>query len=200
MTELSSQTIGISGVMSQICVADFKIQFPRFNPTYLPVYIPTNLYANGDIVYYNGAFYQCIVASGVTSTLPTNTTDWTSYSDSVLNYTQDSDILTAMLEADINFNISLFPNVETQNLVFLYLTAFYLTLDFRNASGGNYAGITTSKSVGSVSEGYSIPQWVMKSPTMSIYASNGYGLKYLSLIYPYMIGNVILVNGATTNG
>jgi hypothetical protein len=198
MTTLSSQTVGISGIMSQICVQDFKIQFPRFNPTYLPVYIPTETYTQGQTVYYNGAFYECIVVS--TTAVPTTTTDWQVTSDSVLNYTQDSDILTAMLEADINFNKSLFPDTETQNLVFLYLTAFYLTLDFRNASGGNSAGVTTSKSVGSVSEGYTIPQWVMKSPTMSIYASNGYGLKYLSLIYPYMIGNVILVNGATTNG
>jgi hypothetical protein len=197
MTELSSQT-GISGILSQVCVQDFKIQFPRFTPSYLPVYIPTQAYATGAIVYYNGSFYQSLIDNN--TELPTVTTAWNTYSDSVLNYTQDSDILTAFLEADVNFNMSLFPTIEVQNLIFLYLVAFYLTLDFKNASGATQVGIPTSKSVGSVSEGYTIPQWALNNPMLSFYAQNGYGLKYLSLIRPYLIGNVMLFNGATTIG
>lgn len=187
------------GMLAQVCVADFKIQFPRYTPVYLPVYIPTNSYVNGDKVYYNGLFYQCIVASGSTSTIPTNTTDWEIVSDNVLNYTQDSDILNAMLEASVNFNKSLFDTVEVQNLVFLYLTAFYLTMDFKNSiSACANVGIVSSKSVGSVSESYALPKWMTDSPILSMYTSNGYGIKYLSLIKPYLVGNIVYVNGATT--
>lgn len=65
-----------------------------------------------------------------------------------------------------------------------------------NASNGG--GIVASKSVGSVSESYSIPQWMLNNPTFSMYAQNGYGRKYLSLIQPFLVGNIILSKGATT--
>lgn len=115
-----------------------------------------------------------------------------------LNYTRDDDILNAYQEAKVNFNEGLFPNEETALMVFLYLTAHYLTVDFNNALGVNNVGILTSKSVGSVSEGYSIPTWLMNSNALSPYATTGYGVKYASLIRPYLIGNVLLFNGATT--
>ena len=83
-------------------------------------------------------------------------------------------------------------------MVFLYLTAHYLTIDFNNAIGKNNIGILTSKSVGSVSEGYTIPNWLANSSALSVYASTGYGIKYASLIRPYLIGNVMLFKGATT--
>jgi len=178
-------------------VSDFKTQFPRFSPMYLPVYAE-GTYFKGDIVYYNTLFYECIVAS--TTNIPTNTTDWKLYNDSVLNYTQDSDILEAFEEAKINFNEGLFPDDATRLKMFLFLAAHYLTMDFRNALGSNQIGIVTSKSVGSVSEGYSIPSWILNNPALSMYASTGYGIKYASLIKPYITGNVFIVRGRTTVG
>ena len=178
-------------------IADFKTQFPRFSPMYLPVYV-SGTYFKGDAVYYNGLFYQCNVTSTVNN--PSNTTDWVLYNDSVLNYTQDSDILDAFTEARVNFNAGLFPNCEIALKVFLYLAAHYLTVDFMNALGSNQIGIMTSKSVGSVSVGYSIPAWLLNNPTLSMYASTGYGVKYASLIKPYLTGNVFIVSGRTTVG
>ena len=182
--------------MIQITPEDFKAQFPRFTPVYLPVY-EFKTYVKDDIVYYNGAFYKCKVASS--NNLPTNTTDWETIQSSVLNYTQDSDIINAIAEASVNFNESLFPDENKAKLVFLYLIAYYLTVDFQNAmspmAGG---GIVQSKSVGSVSEGYAIPQWMLNNATLSMYAQNGYGRKYLSLIKPYLVGNIILSKGRTT--
>lgn len=178
-----------------VTVTDFKNQFPRFQPAYLPIYVNGKTYFKNDIVYYENLFYIC-KHDGVAS-LPTVEHDWQLINQSVLNYTQDSDILNAMAEARINFNESLF-SVEDAKLIFLYLTAYYLTVDFANALGQANAGIITSKSVGSVSESYGIPQWMLQDRILGAYGRNGYGLKYLSLIQPYLVGNIMFFAGATT--
>ena len=155
-------------------------------------------YFKDDIVYYSvtGLFYKCKVAN--TTNLPTVTSDWQLYNDSVINYTQDSDILEAFEEAKVNFNEGLFPDDATRLKIFLFLVAHYLTVDFNIALGVNQIGILTSKSVGSVSEGYSIPAWLLNNPALSMYASTGYGIKYCSLIKPYITGNFFIVKGRTT--
>ena len=84
-----------------ITPAEFKAQFPRFTPEYLPVYTQ-GTYFKDNIKYYEGLFYKVIVDS--TTSIPTNTDDWELYNDSVLNYTQDEDIMNAVLEANVNFN------------------------------------------------------------------------------------------------
>lgn len=180
-------------------VAGFKTQFPRFTPMYLPIYA-AGTYFKGDIVYYSTTqlFYKCKVAS--TTNLPTVTADWELYNDSVLNYCQDSDILEAFAEARVNFNEGLFPDETTALKVFYFLAAHYLTVDFMNALGNNQIGIMTSKSVGSVSVGYSIPGWLLNNPMLSMYATTGYGIKYASLIKPYLTGNFFIVKGRITVG
>lgn len=185
-------------IFDNLTVAQFKAQFPRFSPQYLSdiTYTSGKTYFKGDIVYYNSLFYQAIKES--TTALPSVATDWVLYNSSVLNYTQDNDILNAYAEARVNFNESLFKDEQTALMVFLYLTAHYLTVDFNNALGLNNVGILTSKSVGSVSEGYTIPAWLMNSNVLSVYATTGYGVKYASLIRPYLIGNVLLFKGDTT--
>lgn len=179
-----------------ITVEDFKKQFPRFSPMYLPVFIQGNTYFKDDVVYFNNLFYICIVES--TTDDPTNAENWKLINQSVLNYTQDNDIEEAFQEAYVNFNEGLFPDIETAKRVFLFLTAHYLTVDFNNALGVNNLGIPTSKSVGSVSEGYTIPQWLTNSPGLSMYSTTGYGVKYASLIRPYLVGNIFIARGATT--
>lgn len=179
----------------QITVDDFRNFFPRFTPVYLPVYVEGKTYFNGDIVYYNELFYQCIVENTVE--LPTVETDWKLINQDVLNYTRDEDIENAMAEASVNFNESLFDD-EQAKLIFLYLTAYYLTYDLQNATGAVQTGVITSKSVGSVSESYGIPTSFLNNPMYSLYAKNGYGLKYLSLIIPYLQGNILFFKGATT--
>ena len=184
-------------IFDNIAASDFRTQFPRFSPQYLTdiTYVSGKTYFKDDIVYYETLFYK---AKKNTTALPTVTTEWELYNDSVLNYTQDSDILEAYGEAKINFNESLFPNEATALRVFLFLAAHYLTVDFQNALGSTKLGITTSKSVGSVSEGYTIPPYIQNSPALSIYCTTGYGIKYASLLYPYLIGNVMLFRGQTT--
>lgn len=188
----------MSKLIDIITVEDFKNQFPRFTPMYLPLFVEGNTYFENDIVFYENQFYICIVAN--TTDEPTNTESWQVTNQSVLNYTQDSDIQNAFNEAYVNFNEGLFPNLDTAKLIFLYLTAHYLTVDFRNALGINNVGIPTSKSVGSVSESYTIPQWLTQNTGLSMYATTGYGVKYASLIRPYLIGNIFIAKGGITIG
>ena len=180
-----------------VTVSDFKAQFPRFTPEYLPVY-KAGTYFKGDIVYYadTALFYECKADS--TTSLPTVTQDWKLYNDSVLNYTQDSDIQEAIQEASVNFNENLFADKTKAKLVFLFLVAHYLTVDFNIALGINQVGIATSKSVGSVSEGYTIPQWILNNNALAPYATTGYGIKYATLLRPYLIGNIMLFKGRST--
>lgn len=185
-------------IFDTITVQQFKDQFPRFTPQYLTdiMYVSGKTYFKDNIVYYENNFYIC--KKETTTNDPTNTSDWNVYNDSVLNYTQDEDILEAYAEAKVNFNESLFPDEATALKVFLFLAAHYLTVDFQNALGSTTIGIATSKSVGSVSEGYTIPQYIQNSPALSAYCTTGYGVKYASLMYPYTIGNVMLFHGGPT--
>ena len=184
-------------IFDNLTVAQFKTQFPRFTPQYLSsvAYISGNTYFKNNIVYYEGAFYK---AKKDTTALPTVTTDWSVYEDSVLNYTQDNDIMEAYGEARVNFNESLFGDDAIALRVFLFLAAHYLITDFNNALGLNQIGIPTSKSVGSVSEGYTIPPYIQNNPALSMYCTTGYGTKYATLIYPYLIGNIMLFKGGVT--
>lgn len=185
-------------IFDNITAQQFKNQFSRFSPQYLSdiTYVANKTYFKDNVVYYETLFYKCKAVS--TTNLPTNTTDWTLFDDSVLNYTTDENILSAYAEARVNFNPSLFGDEETAKLVFLYLAAFYVSYDFSIALGTAGVGIATSKSVGSVSESYGISTALLENPKFAIYAQNGYGCKYLSLIMPYLAGNIILVQGSTT--
>lgn len=182
-------------IIDTVTVEDFKEQFKRFTPSFLPVYQEGKTYFNGDTVYYNELFYTCIVEH--TTSVPSDGTEWKLVNQDVLNYTCDEDITKAFNEAKINFNENLFDD-EQAKLIFLYLTAYYLTFDLQNATGTVQTGIVTSKSVGSVSQSYGIPQWVLQDKVLGAYSSNGYGLKYLSLLRPYLIGNVMFCAGGIT--
>ena len=180
-----------------ITIAEFKNHFPRFTPQYLSdiTYQSGKTYFKDNIVYYNDAFYICVVESTV-SVPAIDNEKWSVYNDSVLNYTQDDDITNAIAEANVNFNEGLFTNLEAAKLVFMYLVAHYLTIDFRNALGSNQIGITTSRSVGSVSENYTVPNWILNNAGLAPYATTGYGIKYATLIRPYLIGNFFVVKGS----
>lgn len=181
-------------ILEKATVSGFKTQFPKGIP-YLPVYDNTKTYILGDVVYSNG-FYESLKNNN-TSAL-NDTTAWESIVDSVNNYISDDDITRAFLEASVNFNEDLFDTETVQLMMFYYLTAHYICIDANNANNGinfGYMGIAQSRSVGSVSESYAIPQWMLNDPMYSLYAVTGYGLKYLSMIAPYLVGNIIFVEG-----
>lgn len=115
-------------------------------------------------------------------------------------YVQDADINKAFLESQAVFNQGLFGNDATITLAYFYLTAHYLVNDLRTAqagleSTGNYP--VASRSVGSVSESYQIPDAYKDDPLLGFYTTTQYGQKYLSIVLPNLVGNMAGVAGAT---
>lgn len=178
-----------------VSVDDFKAQFSRNFP-YLPVWDSDKVYFEGDVVYYEPNFYQSLVDNN-TSEL-TDEDSWQVFNDSVTNYVSDSDIEKARNEAVVNFNKELTTGCENTRICFMYLWAFYLSFDLSLAQGGAYGSVNfpvTDVTVGSVSESYYVPKAYMEDPILSFYARNGFGLKYLSLVYANALGNVKVVAG-----
>lgn len=186
--------------LTTITVDDFKAQFFREFP-YTPLWVNTETYnINDDVLYdVNSLFYKCL-NDGVTS-IPTTATDWSRQVDlSKLDYIQDRDITNAFAESMLSFNRVLFDSDDNIILGYLYLTAHFLVNDIKAASNGiDSRGVfpVASHSAGSVSESFIIPERYSKSTILSFYTSSSYGLKYLNMILPYMVGNIAAVEGQT---
>lgn len=186
--------------INTVTVDDFKALFSRDFP-YLPLFNQDKTYFTGDIVYYSNNFYKSLVDTN--TNLPTNTNSWEVYNDNIENYISDDDITRAFTEAKINFNPRLFGDDDECKMAFCYLAAHYLVIDLNNALnpfalGG--LGLVQSKSVGSVSESYAIPQWILNDKNLGLLAQTGYGRKYLSLLMPRLSGNIIFTKGFISFG
>lgn len=188
-------------IFNSVTVDQFKAYFNRDFP-YLPVWIEEATYWTGDIVYYESNFYQAL-ADNVLDVLPTTTAKWSKIKDSIYNYVTDEDIEKAMSQAICNGNENFGENCNEKINIYLHLVAFYLVMDLKNAQtgmNGGVAGVVSSTHVGDVSESYAIPQWMLNDPMYSMFAQNGYGLKYLSLIAPYLAITLIFSRGNSTFG
>lgn len=190
-------TVDVTG----ITVAQFKTQFFRGFP-YLPLYDNSAVYNTDEEVYYEagGLFYKAL-ADGVTGITPgTDATKWVKVTDSLENWVMDADIENAFVEAQSLFNIALYGTDAAATLAYMYLTAHWLAHDLKTALAGLTASGSfpvSSKSAGSVSESYSIPAQYVESPIISQYTSTAYGMKFLALTLPALVGNVGYVAGAT---
>lgn len=118
------------------------------------------------------------------------------------DYVTDDDITRAITEAGLVFPSGLFSSSETlADTALLYLSAHFLSEDIQFAAGG--AGGTSAfpvnhKAVGAVLESSVIPEWVTKIPSLYTYANTRYGQRYLSMLFPMLIGNTVVFEGATT--
>jgi hypothetical protein len=107
----------------------------------------------------------------------------------------DYDIANAQIAAT-QFNVTqgLFGSQQAFTYAYNLLTAHYLC-KILAASGAGLAGkgewITNSKSVGDVSESFSIPDRIMRSPYLSRLASTTYGINFAELVLPSLIGNMV---------
>ncbi len=116
-----------------------------------------------------------------------------------INYILDSDIQSAINEAQVNFNIYLFGANTT--IIFMYLAAHTMVMNIRNSSMGLNSQAKfplESSSVGSVSITNNINDQFASDPSFSGFLKTGYGQKYLDMVYPYTIGNVQTDLGRTT--
>lgn len=112
----------------------------------------------------------------------------------------DSDIVKAYGQTNINFNPDLFANQESYTVGYLLMAAHWLVVDLRMSSqgiSGAYSWIVQSKSVGSVSESFAIPQRILDNPEWAMLAQTNYGAKFLQLMIPQMSGQIFSVFGGT---
>lgn len=182
-------------VVSELSIDDFKALFPRNFP-YLPVYSAEETYSKGDVVYSEPHFYESLVDDN--TAVLTDDKSWKEVEGDVRDYVTDEDIARAWAEALISYNEGLFGEEDFIKVSFLYLVAFYLAYDLSLAQTGAYGAIgfpATEVKVGSVSEGYYIPKVYLENPVLGFYARNGFGLKYLNMVYPRLVGNVGVVAG-----
>lgn len=192
----------MTSILEKVTVEQFKEYFYRDFP-YLPVYDEDKTYWAGDTVYYeeDGNFYQSLIDDNTTAISTQNA--WKKVKGNKYDYIADEDIIKAMTQA-IQVGNDRFGETCTEKVnIYLHLVAFYLVMDIKNSSTGvnsSFTGMVQSKHVGDVSESYAIPQWVSDNPMYSIFTQNGYGLKYLSLIAPYLAVTMIFSPGRTTIG
>lgn len=186
--------------LSTITPTDFKCQFVRDFP-YLPVWKPGKNYKIGDVVYYsvNQTFYVSKVNTN--TAVPTNATNWdvdATYSTD--DFIGDADICRAFAEAGVNFNQALWGADNVIKLGYLYITAHYLVMDLRASASGISANpqfMVTDRKVGNVSESYGIPPAFLNNPAFAYLATTPYGLKYMSMVAPRLVGNFNSVFGGT---
>jgi hypothetical protein len=62
---------------------------------------------------------------------------------------------------------------------------------------GDFPWLTNSKSVGSVSEGLAIPDFMLQNPMLSHFGKTYYGVKYLSLVFPRIVAPMFSTPGGT---
>lgn len=192
----------MSSIFESVTVEQFKEYYKRDFP-FVPFFKEGTTYWTDDTVYYEETsnFYKSLIDNN--TSLPTDTDSWEVTKDSLLNYVTDNDITKAIGQALINANERFGSDDDERIIIFLHLVAFYLVMDLKNSAAGvnsSYTGVVSSKSVGDVSESYNFPQWLVNSPIYSMYSSNGYGMKYLSLIMPYLSVTVLFSQGSSTCG
>ena len=112
----------------------------------------------------------------------------------------DTDINKAFGQTRININPNLFADQESFSIGFMLLAAHYLVVDIRMSSqgiGGQFNFTEQSKSVGSVSQSFAIPQKILENPYFAMLVKTNYGAKYLELVLPQLAGAIFPVHGRT---
>lgn len=112
----------------------------------------------------------------------------------------DADISSAITLAGFNVNEGLFSTEAEFKFAYNYLAAHYLVTSIKASSqglGGSFNWLESSKSVGSVSQAFAIPEKILSNPLYAMFSKTPYGAMYISLILPLTYGNAVAVSGAT---
>lgn len=186
--------------VTTITVAQFKAQFFRTFP-YLPVYDPSIIYNTGDETYYttNNLFYSSQIDINQGITPGTDVSKWAKAIDTLDNWVQDQDITNAFGEAQATFPGNIYPSDAITTLAYLYLAAHYLSYDLKAALAGVMAAgafPVSARAAGSVSESYSVPKDYQDDAILAGLSTTAYGLKFLQMTLPYLVGNMHAVLGS----
>lgn len=116
------------------------------------------------------------------------------------NFVLDQDITNAFNLVEMSINQALWPSQLAYQTAYGYLAAHFMVLNLRASSqglNGQYNWAQNSKSVGSVSESFTIPQRIIDNPDFMQYMKTNYGAMYLNLLWPLLNGQVFTVMGRT---
>ena len=188
-------------------IEEFKTRFAktfRFSP--YPVYDDETAYEQNDVVLWLSPMYQWGAYKALQESignLPSNTTYWKQDDTVNLNsFVMDSDIEEAMSEAQAWFPEHA-PMVHDEYVTcFLLLTAHFLIKDWQashqglNASGAG--GILLSRTAGKMSASYAVSTLLQQNPQWQALVDTWWGLKAMTIMARYNVGNVIGVQGAFT--
>lgn len=112
----------------------------------------------------------------------------------------DADIAKAFQQVNVNISQGLFTDQSIYTVGYLLLAAHFLVMNLRAASqgiSGRASWLEQSKSVGSVSQGFAIPEYILNNPLLSIYSQTNYGMQYLQLLLPLLPGQMFISYGST---
>lgn len=112
----------------------------------------------------------------------------------------DSDIQSAINDALVIWNANLWGTQASFTSAYLWLSAHYLVTNLRASSqgiSGQFGWLQVSRGAGGVSEGISVPPKILNNPYYSHLSKTHYGAKYLTVLWPRLLGNVISVYGGT---
>jgi hypothetical protein len=122
------------------------------------------------------------------------------YGTDIETQVTDPDIAKAFQMANINFNQCFWGDQSSFNVGYFLLSAHYLVMNLRTSSqgiNGQFGFLENSKAVGSVSQGFAIPQRILDNPEFSVLMKTNYGAEYMALILPQLCGQVFPVAGRT---
>lgn len=123
----------------------------------------------------------------------------------------DADITRALVEAASVFNESIWDDTTEIKMAFCYASAHFMVLNIQNAGGANIqnqslglnsrgTGAVINKSVGNVSVAYSLPSYVTESPLLSNFLRTDFGIRYLTILAPRLVGHAYVVEGWSEDG
>ena len=112
-----------------------------------------------------------------------------------------TDIANAFTFTNVLINQALWPDQGSYNLGYLLLSAHFLVLNLRASSqglNGQYNWMQNNKAVGSVSEGFEIPERIKNNPDFMQYYKTNYGAQYMNLLWPQLAGQMFQICGQTS--
>lgn len=112
----------------------------------------------------------------------------------------DADIANAFNLVDMQINQALWATQSQYQIAYGYLAAHYMVLNLRASSqglNGQYNWAQNSKSVGGVSESFTIPERIVNNPDFMAFTKTNYGAMYLNLLWPQLAGQIYSVHGTT---
>jgi len=122
------------------------------------------------------------------------------YGTNITTSVTNTDIQNSLNDATGFINQSLYGSQAEFNTAYLNLAAHFMVMSLRASSqgiSGKFDWLNGSKGVGSVSESFQIPPRILANPNFAVLAETNYGLKFLFLSLPAMIGQMYTVHGRT---